>query len=643
MATVSSQIIGDTTFSDVLGQLGPRLATLDLPDDVRVGFGGDAEGSGEANTAMMQTLPIGLLVLLGVLMAEFNSFRRVGLILVTVPLAATGVVPGLLIADQPFGFMSLLGVFALVGIVVNNAIVLLEVVEQRRREGATIDEALEAAIDQRIRPILLTTATTVAGLMPLAFSSSTLWPPLAWAMISGLIASTLLTLVVVPALYRVILRPRRVAERLEPVPAGIVLAIIAAGLTLSSPASAQPSVTFEEALAKGATRPAATAAQRRADAVEQSSVAQRRLSYLPTIGGSYMESDRDRDLQLVTPIGNFNFGASRTASAGVELVQPLFDPVRILHGNAATRFETEATRLSAARTTDVLSTEAGEAYLDVLAIQSGLVATRAFVESLTARLEETEARIEAGRALEADAFKIRLALESAELQALTFEENLEVARAELGRTLGEPGPVDAIRVPDWIARPVPTTKELMDVAVENRPDIVALEAAVNALDSRRAAVKAEIIPRVDAKVSWTWSDGSPYAESNWTEGAVVVSWNPFAAGTRGPRAAALTAERDATIAELTEARRGVEVQVRQAVARLITARKEVDVRRRGVEQSTETARVERERNAAGRTTTNDLLEAEAQLRDQTTRLEIARLDVVRAWLRLWLAVGHWNM
>ena len=207
LVTVSSQLQEGFAFTQVLAALQSRLAALELPKSVTVSFGGDAEGSGEANGEMMRNLPIGMLLLLGVLLAEFNSFRRMAIILVTVPLAAAGVVPGLLIGGQPFGFMSLLGVIALVGIVVNNAIVLLEVVESRRQAGVEIPQALQEAAARRIRPILLTTATTVAGLLPLALSSSTLWPPLASAMISGLLSSTLLTLVVVPALYRVLLRP----------------------------------------------------------------------------------------------------------------------------------------------------------------------------------------------------------------------------------------------------------------------------------------------------------------------------------------------------------------------------------------------------------------------------------------------------
>ncbi|MFP3977304.1 efflux RND transporter permease subunit [Marinobacter sp. KMM 10035] len=197
--TVTANLLTGYSFSQALDGLQRALEDNPLPEGTRMEMGGDAEGSGDANGALLTAAPIGILLLLFFLLLQFNSFRRVGIILLTVPLATVGIFPGLVLSGSPFGFQSMLGVIALVGIVVNNAIVLLDVMDRELENGENIHEAMRKAVIQRTRPILLTTATTVAGLLPLAFSSSTLWPPMAWAIISGLLASTVLTLLVIPA------------------------------------------------------------------------------------------------------------------------------------------------------------------------------------------------------------------------------------------------------------------------------------------------------------------------------------------------------------------------------------------------------------------------------------------------------------
>ncbi len=197
--TVSANLEDGYSFSQALDGLFAVLDEQPLPEGTRVELGGDAEGSNDANSALLTAAPIGILLLLFFLLLQFNSFRRVGIILLTVPLATVGIFPGLVLSGSPFGFQSLLGVIALVGIVVNNAIVLLDVMDRELEKGRAIADAVRTAVEQRTRPILLTTATTVAGLLPLAFSSSTLWPPMAWAIISGLLASTVLTLLVIPS------------------------------------------------------------------------------------------------------------------------------------------------------------------------------------------------------------------------------------------------------------------------------------------------------------------------------------------------------------------------------------------------------------------------------------------------------------
>ncbi len=640
IATVSSQLEPGVTFSDVTGSLERRLAAADLPDDVQISFGGEAEGSGDANTAMLATLPAGLLLLLGVLLAEFNSFRRVAIILATVPLAATGVVPGLLIADQPFGFMSLLGVIALVGIVVNNAIVLLEVIEGLRRDGVEVDAAIADAIDQRIRPILLTTATTVAGLMPLALSPSTLWPPLAWAMIYGLLASTLLTLVVVPALYRVLCGER--SNRQAPSLRSARRAAAAASFVLiAAPVTGRAAtIDLVTAMTGGMDRDAARAVELQADAADQRARAERRMAYAPTVGVRFDVSDRDRELDLVTPLGSFPFGDARSENAAIELRQPILDPSRMLYANKAARAEARSARLSSERTRQQLAAGAADAYLEVLAIDARRAANLAFITSLEVSLDEMQARVDSGRALESDALKIRQALERAELEQIALDEGRAVATATLAQAIGADHAVEPAPAPDWTDRPTPAGDPTIERALANRTDLAALAAAGDALDRRRAAIRAEAIPRLEGRASWIWTSGSPYEQDQWIEGAVVFNWVPVASGTRAPRAASVAAERDAVKLEIGETRRTIAIEVRAALARLRSAREGVAVGVRGIEQATETLRVERERHAAGRITTNNLLEAEAALRSQRTLYELARLEVVRSWVGLWLATGE---
>lgn len=220
VTSVLAETADGVTYNDVLAELMPRLDQLVLPDRIELEIAGAAEEAGSANNALFSALPIGVLLLLVFLLWQFNSFRLMGIVLVTVPLAVVGVVPGLLLAGQPFGFTAMLGIVALVGIVVNNAIVLIDVAEQMRAAGESAAAAIASAVKRRTRPILLTTTTTVVGLAPLTMTDSTLWPPMAWAIISGLVSSTALTLLVIPVLYRLLMNSEPSDPDSHPNPAG---------------------------------------------------------------------------------------------------------------------------------------------------------------------------------------------------------------------------------------------------------------------------------------------------------------------------------------------------------------------------------------------------------------------------------------
>ncbi len=168
---------------------------------VGVALGGESESSGDANEAIGAKLPIAAFIILLLLVAQFNSLRKSAIVLATIPLGLIGVVASLLLGQSFFGFMTLLGVVSLAGIVINNAIVLLERIGLELAAGAShLDAILNAAV-QRARPIMLTTATTVLGLLPLYLGGGEMWEPMALAIMGGLVVSTVLTLGVIPVLY----------------------------------------------------------------------------------------------------------------------------------------------------------------------------------------------------------------------------------------------------------------------------------------------------------------------------------------------------------------------------------------------------------------------------------------------------------
>jgi multidrug efflux pump subunit AcrB len=151
----------------------------------------------------------GLLILI-ILVLQFKSFRQTAIILTTIPLAAAGGIYGLYFTGYALSFTALFGLVSLMGIVVNNAILLMDSMNQKVKEGSSTQEAAEDGIRRRTRPILLTTVTTIMGLIPLMVSGSEMFAPMAIAIGSGLMFSTLITLLIIPILYGLVYRAERI-------------------------------------------------------------------------------------------------------------------------------------------------------------------------------------------------------------------------------------------------------------------------------------------------------------------------------------------------------------------------------------------------------------------------------------------------
>ena len=207
--SLSVQLIPSATGAEVGADLEPWLeaSSANWPSGHDFELGGEIEESGDANASIAAELPAAGMLILLLLVGQFNSLRRPVIILATIPLGLVGVTFGLLIADSSFGFFTILGLISLSGIIINNAIVLLDRIAIEIRDfGRSQVDAVMNACQQRLRPILLTTATTVLGMTPLLWGGTAMFVPMAITIIFGLAFATFLTLLVVPVLYSIFFR-----------------------------------------------------------------------------------------------------------------------------------------------------------------------------------------------------------------------------------------------------------------------------------------------------------------------------------------------------------------------------------------------------------------------------------------------------
>ncbi|MFJ8234706.1 efflux RND transporter permease subunit [Ureibacillus sp. NPDC094379] len=202
--TVGADITEASTATVAMTEIIPKIEKLNMPDGYKWSIGGEVEQQTESFQDLGLLFIACLVMIIVLITIQFNSFSIPLIILTTVYLAAAGGVIGMFVTRTPLGFMSVIGITALAGIVVRNGIVLIEFMEDARKEGMDLTSAVIKATEARFRPIILTASAAILGLLPVALIGDILFRPMAITIISGVIFSTALTLFVVPSLYLIV-------------------------------------------------------------------------------------------------------------------------------------------------------------------------------------------------------------------------------------------------------------------------------------------------------------------------------------------------------------------------------------------------------------------------------------------------------
>ncbi|MEM9930947.1 MAG: efflux RND transporter permease subunit [Bacteroidota bacterium] len=200
-----ASLTADVTNADqtvpITEQIIAELEQMDWPAGYKYSVGGEYEDQQSTFGTLGIILVLAMLGIFAVLVLQFKSLLQPLIVFSAIPLAVTGSFVALWLTGWSFSFFAFVGFISLIGIVVNNSIIMVDYMNQLRDEGMVLGEAIRLGSERRFVPIVLTTLTTILGLLPLTAQATSLWSPLGWTIIGGMISSTLLTLLVVPVLY----------------------------------------------------------------------------------------------------------------------------------------------------------------------------------------------------------------------------------------------------------------------------------------------------------------------------------------------------------------------------------------------------------------------------------------------------------
>jgi multidrug efflux pump subunit AcrB len=206
--TIQSETKDGVLASELLKRIRPEIAAIQIPPGYRIEYGGEHANKGEVMGRMIIVLIISLIAIFVVLMFQFRNLKEVGLVMFTIPLSLFGAIFGLYITGNDFGFTAFVGLISLSGIVVRNAIILIDHTNVLIKNGMNIRVAAVEAGKRRLRPIFLTAMAAAIGVWPMILSGSPLWSPLASVIAFGVIWSMVMSTLTVPVLYIAMMKAR---------------------------------------------------------------------------------------------------------------------------------------------------------------------------------------------------------------------------------------------------------------------------------------------------------------------------------------------------------------------------------------------------------------------------------------------------
>ena len=589
VVTVTADVGEDVPVFEAQAAVAKLLADWDLPEGYDAKMGGANQEEQEAAAFLLRSFGIAVCLIFLVLVTQFNSVMRPFIILASVMLSLIGVLMGLLLTGTPFGIMMTgIGVISLAGVVVNNAIVLLDYIELLRRRGMGVRDALVQAGLVRFRPVILTAITTVLGLIPMATGvsvdfrgmsiivggdSAQFWGPMAVAVCFGLVVSTALTLIMVPTMYSITEDLTNFVNRFRrPLQATVVATVML--LALSPAAHA---VTLDEALVAAENNSLDLKMVEEQWVQSDATVGMAWSTLSPKLSGQANYTYNKDAIELafdpseflsddfpieMDPVEPTIIQQQQYLDANISVIQPLFSAPALpaLRGaksmRTAAAWSVDDTRLQ-------IRSVATRAYYMLAVSREAYAISLDGVDNALAHLKLAEVQVKAGSEAPLVAKQAELGLARARRQLAQSADNLAVSEEMFHQVTGLPRD-SAVELPP---QPIPSVTSLEEAleTVGSRPDIQAAEARTAASRYQLRVDQLGWAPTISGRFTYSWTENEGFSgEPEWWMATVNASWTAWDGGYRLNTSKSYSSQlRQAEYAE-TKARMDAEQQIRVA-------------------------------------------------------------------------------
>ena len=634
--------------SKVLSNIQPKIGKIKMPEGTSISYGGDYEGTQMSFIPMSYALLVSIFIIFFILLFQFKKVKLSLLIMSTMLLGLPGASIGLWLMHYPFSLTAFIGITSLCGIVVRNGIILIDYLEELRTlHGLSVKEAALAAGKRRMRPIFLTSAAASIGVIPMILSRSPLWGPLGTVVCFGLLISMVLTLFVLPVLYTLIYKDKKLIKKkhvlyANPVNKSVTMIVVLMTVASFFPVNSQAqirtlSIDSCKNLAlqnskkiKDADFEVKTALETKKDAftnyfpkVSAMGVAMRSSDYLikgtipsmnlPVYDGNLANLATATQYAYVPniPIKAMDYMNMVSISA----IQPVFSGGRIVNGNKLAKIGYEVSQQKKLMSTTEVLVKTENIYWNTIALQEKLKTLNSYEKFLNQLLSDAQVSVKAGLAQRSDLLKVKLKLNELKINKMKLNNGVCLSKMALCQHIGIPYDSAIVLVQPEVSTDLPQ-QYIVDnsSAIKNRNEYQLLNKALEAEKLQKKMALGENLPQVALGAMGYKSDVMNSTSSNALAFvSVSVPISDWWGGSHKIKEKQYKIEQASN--KLSETTELLSLQIEQARNELNETFFQIKTNQVSIDQANENLKVINDNYQAGVSSMSDLLEAQAMYQD----------------------------